>query len=377
MDDAGYPLTENDGDDYDGLNVLASLVKKDMDFFSYLINHPKPNEIYNARQAKETPPFFVKQNLASEPSLLMYTSYIQQTVKDLIESFKFQPSTITRSISHNFVMRMNPTVPLRSKLRYQINPCESLSPFVFTAHALTNGNDGLGIAAVLVSNSSKMGSWQGILGLNLAKAEAEPFVYPGRGTKTKWNDGKLYQDVERYYPSHHFSPDFACENAFLGRVSFVTLGSMDDWMMFRVIRFAMFRNPMTAMKVGFNVTSEYQYRLDDIRTTQGWRTDGAYGNIFDSNIQLSSSKGVDALAAKTYVAAQAGVTSANLNLPMVNPEPLIPEKEYLTEDDDDQIIMQTVLVLKVRVLYDTVHIKVTVFCIHVTLIRSNFCFFYL
>ena len=356
MDDAGYPLTENDGDDYDGLNVLASLVKKDMDFFSYLINHPKPNEIYNARQAKETPPFFVKQNLASEPSLLMYTSYIQQTVKDLIESFKFQPSTITRSITHNFVMRMNQTVPFRGDLRYQINPCESLSPFVFTAHTALSLKDGavLAEAVVLVSNSSEMGSWQGILGLNLAKAEAEPFVYPGRGTKTKWNDGKLYQDVERYYPSHHFSPDFACENAFLGRVSFVTLGSMDDWMMFRVIRFAMFRNPMTAMKVGFNVTSEYQYRLDDIRITQGWRTDGAYGNIFDSNIQLSSSKGVDALAAKTYVAAQAGVTSANLNLPMVNPEPLIPEKEYLTEDDDDQIIMQTVLVLKVRVLYDTV-----------------------
>ena len=111
---------------------------------------------------------------------------------------------------------------------------------------------------------------------------------------------------------------------------------------------------MTAMKVGFNVTREYEYRLDDIRITQGWRTDGAYGNIFDSNIQLSSSLGVDAGAAKTYVAAQAGVTSANLNVPMVNPEPLIPEKEYLTMGDDDRIIMQTILVLKVRVLYDTV-----------------------
>ena len=78
-------------------------------------------------------------------------------------------------------MRMNPTVHLSSKLRYQINPCESLSPFVFTAHALTNGNDGLGIAAVLVSNSSKMGSWQGILGLNLAKAEAEPLCLSWTG----------------------------------------------------------------------------------------------------------------------------------------------------------------------------------------------------
>ena len=114
---------------------------------------------------------------------------------------------------------------------------------------------------------------------------------------------------------------------------------------------------MTAMKVGFNVTREYEYRLDDIRITQGWRTDGAYGNIFDSNIQLSSSLGVDAGAAKTYVAAQAGVTSANLNLPMVNPVARIPEKEYLTYERDDRVVLQTVLVLKVRVLYNTVYIK--------------------
>ena len=123
--------------------------------------------------------------------------------------------------------------------------------------------------------------------------------------------------------------------------------------MFRVVRFAMFRNPMAAMKVGFNVTMAYP--LNDInRYTQGWRTDGAYGNILDSDVQLSSSLGVDALAAKTYVAAQAGVTSANLSLPMVNPEPRIPEKEYLTYKRDDRRVMQTVLVLKVRVLYDTV-----------------------
>jgi hypothetical protein len=207
-------------------------------------------------------------------------------------------------------------------------------------------------AVVLVSNSSKMGSWQGILGLNLAKAEAEPFVYPGRGTLTG-NNGK-YQDIDRYYPSHQFSPDLACENAFLGRVSFAPLYS-DQWMMFRVVRFAMFKNPMSAMKVGFNVTSPIA--LDNARYTQGWRTDSAYGNILDSDIQLSSSNGVDALAAKTYVAAQAGVTSANLNLPMVNPEPRLPEKEYLTKNHDDRRVVQTVLVLKVRVLYNTVYIK--------------------
>ena len=132
---------------------------------------------------------------------------------------------------------------------------------------------------------------------------------------------------------------------------------------------------MTAMKVGFNVTLNSALRLG--RYTQGWRSDGAYGNIFDSDNQLSSSNGVDAGAAKTYIAAQAGVTSANLNLPMVNPEPLIPETEYLTGYISDRNIMRTVLVLKVRVLYDTVYIKVTLYCIHVTLIRSNFCFFYL
>jgi len=333
-----------------------------MDFFSYLINHPDPNNMSNAviDRKYHISGISAKQNLASEPSLLMYASYIQQTVSDLVQSFKFQPSTITRSITHYFVMRMNPTVPFRGELFYQMNPCESLSPFVFTAHTLTNGNDGLDIAAVLVSNSSKMGSWQGYLGLNLAKAETEPFVYPGRGTKTKWNDGKLYQDGDRYYPSHQFSPDLACENAFLGRVSFKPRSTftdpdgegLDDWMVFRVTRFAMFRNPLAAMRVGFNVTGASFLVLN--RWTQGWRSDGAYDSILDSDIQLSSSKGVDALAAKTYVAAQAGVTSANLNLPMVNPEPLIPEKEYLTKERDDRVLMQTVLVLKVRVLYDTV-----------------------
>ena len=131
---------------------------------------------------------------------------------------------------------------------------------------------------------------------------------------------------------------------------------------------------MTAMKVGFNVTREYEYRLDDIRITQGWRTDGAYGNIFDSNIQLSSSLGVDAGAAKTYVAAQAGVTSANLNVPMVNPEPRIPVKEYLTEDKNDWRIMQTVLVLKVRRSCDTVYVSDDVFYSrHIDSIQ--FCFF--
>ena len=347
-------MTGNDYDDYDGLNVLAFFVKnKALDFFSYLVIHPNPNEMSNGLQTENTD-LFVKGKLASEPSLFMYASYIEQTVKDLIESFKFQPSTITRSITHNFVMRMNQTVPFRGDLRYQINPCESLSPFVFTAHTALSLKDGavLAEAVVLVSNSSKMGSWQGILGLNLAKAEAEPFVYPGRGTLTG-NNGK-YQDFDRYYPSHQFSPDLACENAFLGRVSFAPLYS-DQWMMFRVVRFAMFKNPMSAMKVGFNVTSPIA--LDNARFTQGWRTDSAYGNILDSDIQLSSSNGVDALAAKTYVAAQAGVTSANLNLPMVNPEPRLPEKEYLTKNHDDRRVVQTVLVLKVRVLYNTVYIK--------------------
>ena len=91
-------------------------------------------------------------------------------------------------------------------------------------------------------------------------------------------------------------------------------------------------------------------------------------------MRLSSSKGVDALAAKTYVAAQAGVTSANLNLPMVNPVARIPEKEYLTYERDDRVVMQTVLVLKVRVLYNTVFVKVMMCFIHVTLMRSNFVF---
>ena len=321
IDDAGYPLTGNPFGDYDGMNLLALFMKyNNIDFFSYLVNHPNPNEIYNAQQ-KDNTVFFVKGNLASEPSLLMYTSYIFDTVSDLIESFMMQPSTITRSITHNFVMRMNQTIDFRGDLSYQINPCESLSPFVFTAHTALSLKDGavLAEAVVLVSNSSKMGSWQGILGLNLAKAEAEPFVYPGRGTLTG-NNGK-YQDIDRYYPSHQFSPDLACENAFLGRVSFTPLYS-GQWMMFRVVRFAMFKNPMSAMKVGFNVTSPIA--LDNARFTQGWRTDSAYGNILDSDIQLSSSNGVDALAAKTYVAAQAGVTSANLNLPIVNPEPRLP-----------------------------------------------------
>ena len=374
-------MTGTDFDDYDALNVLAFFVKNNnMDFFSYLINHPDPNNMSNAdiNGEKGISGISAKQNLASEPSLLMYASYIQQTVSDLVQSFKFQPSTITRSITHYFVMRMNPTVPFRDQLFYQMNPCESLSPFVFTAHTLSENNGVISQnpAYVRVFNTQEMGSWQGGLGLNEAK---EPFVYPGRGTKTKKN-GKLYQDVQRYYPSHLFSPDLACENAFVGRVSFAPDTALSDpngaglrdWMTFRVIRFAMFKNPMAAMKVGFNVTMNYQ--LDD-KWTQGWRSAGSYSDIFDSDMRLSSSKGVDALAAKTYVAAQAGVTSANLNLPMVNPEPLIPEKEYLTEDPDDRIIMQTVLVLKVRVLYDTVYIKVTVYCIHVSLIRSNFWFF--
>jgi hypothetical protein len=338
-----------------------------MDFFSYLVHHPKPNEMSIARQEKNTD-FFVKENLASEPSLLAYASYIQQTVTDLIDSFKFQPSTITRSISHNFVMRMNQTIDLY----YQINPCESLSPFAFTAHGASGSY--ITSAGMYFRNTMEMGSWKGILGQDVVTSGAESFMYPGRGTKTKYDGGKLYQDVERYYPSHQFSPDLACENAFLGRVSFKPLDN-DHWMMFRVTRFAMFRNPMAAMKVGFNVTLNSALRLG--RYTQGWRSDGAYGNIFDSDNQLSSSNGVDAGAAKTYIAAQAGVTSANLNLPMVNPEPLIPETEYLTGYISDRNIMRTVLVLKVRVLYDTVYIKVTVYCIHVTLIRSNFCFFYL
>jgi hypothetical protein len=345
-------LTGNDDDDYYGLNVLAFFLKNNnMDFFSYLVHHPKPNEIYNAQQEKDgiwNPPFLVKQKLASEPSLLMYTSYIQQTVSDLVQSFKFQPSTITRSISHNFVMRMNPTITdLGEYLRYQLNPCESLTPFVFTAHGASGSS--IAPANMLFANTKEMGTWKGKLGIN----GSEPFVYPGRGIRVNSDDTqKLYQDVERYYPSHQFSPDLACENAFLGRVSFKPSDN-DHWMMFRVTRFAMFRNPVAAMKVGFNVTL-VNVLTPLLRYTQGWRTDGAYGNIFDSNIQLPSSKGVDALAAKTYVAAQAGVTSANLNLPMVNPEPPIPEKEYLTEDLDLRITMQTVLVLKVRVLYDTV-----------------------
>ena len=376
-------MTGNDFEDYDGLNLLEFFLKNNgMDFFSYLVHHPNPNEIPLALQKKDDHFFFIKENLASEPSLLAYTSYIQETVLGLIDTFKFQPSTITRSITHNFVMRINQTVPSRRKVTYQINPCESLSPFVFTAHTINgNGKNRPGSAYLLVMNTLKMGSWRGVPGLPM---EEYPFVYPGRGTKTKWNDGKLYQDVDRYYPSHQFSPDLACENAFLGRVSFLPASvigddpdgaGLDDWMMFRVTRFAMFRNPLAAMKVGFNITTFFD--IDALRWTQGWRSDGAYGNVFDSDFRLTSSEGVDALAAKTYVAAQAGVTSANLNLPMVNPEPLIPEKEYLTMGDDDRIVLQTVLVLKVRVLYDTVYIKVTVYCIHVTLIRSNFCFFYL
>ena len=330
--------------------------------------HPNPNEMSNGLQ-KENPDLFVKGKLASEPSLFMYASYIEQTVKDLIESFKFQPSTITRSITHNFVMRMNQTVPFRGDLRYQINPCESLSPFVFTAHTALSLKNGAAVAAavVLVVNSSEMGSWQGDLGL--VAYEGEPFVYPGRGTLTG-NNG-MYQDIDRNYPSHQFSPDLACENAFLGRVSFAPLYS-DQWMMFRVVRFAMFKNPMSAMKVGFNVTSPIA--LDNARYTQGWRTDSAYGNILDSDIQLSSSNGVDALAAKTYVAAQAGVTSANLNLPMVNPEPRLPEKEYLTKNQDDRRVVQTVLVLKVRRSCDTVYVSDDVFYSrHIDSIQ--FCFF--
>jgi hypothetical protein len=326
-----------------------------MDFFSHLVNHPKPNEMKPNADQKENTVFFVKGKLASERSLLMYTSYIQQTVADLVQSFKFQPSTITRSISHNFVMQMNQTARFRKDLNYQINPCESLTPFVFTAHALSGDGTENPVkpASIFVMNTNDMGSWRGLTGVNNVH---EPFVYPGRGTRTKWNDGKLYQD-DRYYPSHGFSPDLACENAFLGRVSFTPYSDpygegLYDWMMFRVTRFAMFKNPLAAMKVGFNVTNVFSLGPD--RPTQGWRLDGALSNILNSDIYLSSSKGVDALAAKTYVAAQAGVTSANLNLPMVNPEPLIPEKEYLTKNPDDRIIMETVLVLKVRVLYDTV-----------------------
>jgi hypothetical protein len=330
-----------------------------MDFFSYLVNHPNPNKMSNALQSDDQNElFFIRQNLASEPSLQMYTSYIKQTVSDLIESFKFQPSTITRSITHIFAMRMNEIIDFRGAvLRYQINPCESLSPFVFTAHTLIpplgDGNP----AKVFVMNSNEMGSWKGVL-------RTEPFVYPGRGTVSKIQSdggklGQLYQDVERYYPTHQFSPDLACENAFLGRVSFATRGEPGDWMTFRVVRFAMFRNPMMAMKVGFNVTMVYP--LDKHRYTQGWRTDSAYGDILDSDIQLASSAGVDAGAAKTYVAAQAGVTSANLNLPMVNPEPQIPENEYLTKNPDDRRVVQTVLVLKVRVLYNTVYVSEDVF----------------
>jgi hypothetical protein len=361
-------LTGNEENDYDGRDLLAFFLKNNgMDFFSYLVHHPNPNEIYNAKQDEdENAFFFVKQNLASEPSLLMYTSFIQQTVSDLIDSFKFQPSTITRSISHNFVMRANQTIDLDDWLFYQINPCESLTPFVFTAHAASGG---LNIGMVF-KNNKEMGSWKGKLGIN----GDEPFVYPGRGIRVNWDDEiKLYQDVDRYYPSHQFSPDLACENAFLGRVSFNLLDKA-DWMMFRVTRFAMFRNPMAAMKVGFNVIYGNGYLGPPMRYTQGWRSDGAYADIFDSNIQLSSSKGVDALAAKTYVAAQAGVTSANLNLPMVNPVPRIPEKEYLTYENDDRVVMQTVLVLKVRVLYNTVFVKVMMCFIHVTLMRSNFVF---
>ena len=320
-----------------------------MDFFSHLVNHPKPNEMKPNADQKENTDFFVKQNLASEPSLLMYTSYIQQTVSDLVQSFKFQPSTVTRSITHNFVMRMNPA-PFRDVLNYQINPCESLSPFVFTAHTLrSDAVVELRPAMVYVYNTPGMGSWRGLLGSTIN--EGEPFVYPGRGTEKETDYGKKYQDVDRYYPSHKFSPDLACENAFLGRVSFAPFDD-DHWMMFRVVRFAMFKNPMAAMKVGFNVT--HFHPLGPASYTQGWRSDGAYGNIFDSDNQLSSSNGVDAGAAKTYIAAQAGVTSANLNLPMVNPVARIPEKEYLTYERDDRVVLQTVLVLKVRVLYDTV-----------------------
>ena len=321
---------------------------------------------------KENTDFFVKENLASEPSLLAYASYIEQTAKDLIDSFKFQPSTITRSISHNFVMRMNQTTgppEAISHLFYQINPCESLSPFAFTAHGASGSY--ITSAGMYFRNTMEMGSWKGILGQDVVTSGAESFMYPGRGTKTKYDGGKLYQDVERYYPSHQFSPDLACENAFLGRVSFKPSDN-DHWMMFRVTRFAMFRNPMAAMKVGFNITTFFD--IGALRWTQGWRSAGSYSDIFDSDMRLSSSKGVDALAAKTYVAAQAGVTSANLNLPMVNPVARIPEKEYLTYERDDRVVLQTVLVLKVRVLYNTVFVKVMMCFIHVTLMRSNFVF---
>ena len=163
IEDSGYPLTGTDFDDYDALNVLAFFVKNNnMDFFSYLINHPDPNNMSNAdiNGEKGISGISAKQNLASEQSLLMYASYIQQTVSDLVQSLKFQPSTITRSITHNFVMRMNQTVPFRGDLRYQINPCESLSPFVFTAHTALSLKDGAAVAeaVVLVVNSSEMGS---------------------------------------------------------------------------------------------------------------------------------------------------------------------------------------------------------------------------
>ena len=51
IDDAGYPLTGNDDDDYDGRDLLAFFLKNNnMDFFSYLVHHPKPNEMSNALQ---------------------------------------------------------------------------------------------------------------------------------------------------------------------------------------------------------------------------------------------------------------------------------------------------------------------------------------
>jgi hypothetical protein len=53
IDDAGHPLTGFDLDDYDGMNLLAFFLKNNnMDFFSYLVHHPKPNEIYNAQQER-------------------------------------------------------------------------------------------------------------------------------------------------------------------------------------------------------------------------------------------------------------------------------------------------------------------------------------
>ena len=74
--------------------------------------------------------------LESDPTIKAYTSYIQDSVMDLIESFKFQPSSITRSITHNFVMRINVDNPVRDELSYKIDPCASLTPFIFSASSL-------------------------------------------------------------------------------------------------------------------------------------------------------------------------------------------------------------------------------------------------